>query len=116
MLVNLLDSAINEKNDGFKFSELSPNTIIFIKTKSSNYEITYSPSSKTLIKGGTLPDHTTRYPEPQEIEIIGSSWGGNMLKLDWIGKNMCLNFIEKSSGKTITTSLIQELTTEYKKL
>jgi hypothetical protein len=115
MLVNLLDSAINEKNDGFKFSELSPNTVIFVKTKSSNYEITYN-LSQVLIKGGILPDHTTRYPEPQEIEIIGSSWGGNMLKLDWIGTNMCLNFIEKSSGKTIITSLIQELTTEYKKL
>jgi hypothetical protein len=110
MLINSLDSAIeNQDIDGILLSSLPSNTIIVVKTKSSNYEITYTSPLQIFIKGGTLPNSGIRYPEPVEIEVLGSSWGGSMLKLDWIGKNMCLNFIDKTNNKTVVTSLIQDL-------
>lgn len=54
-------------------------------------------------------NHTNYLPLPMQINIHGSTWGGSMLKMGYIGVDMHLEF-SLPNGKTITTSAIESLT------
>lgn len=95
-----------KKEKGFFVSRL-PKTRIILQTQKSRYEIECIEKNKALIIGGTLPDKSARFTTPTEIKILGSSWGGSMLRVDWIGKFMHFEFIEQSSKThTITSSVL----------
>lgn len=63
---------------------------------------------------GTYISGNQKYcPTPVKCYIQGSTWGGSMIKLGWIGRGQYLEVtLEEGphAGKTITTSMIQEVT------
>ena len=49
-------------------------------------------------------------PQPTKLKGIGSTWGGSMIKENYIGRGMRLEFqIPNHEGGPITTSLIKEV-------
>ncbi len=49
-------------------------------------------------------------PEPVKCRIPGSNFGGSMLKMNFVGRGMFLEFIVDGTNKTIVTSEISEVT------
>ena len=60
--------------------------------------------SEALISG-----HPQYCPEPVQVAISGSTWGGSMLKQRFIGRGMHLEFCHPEYRTPIVTSKIQEI-------
>lgn len=91
---------------GFSISKLAPNLRIILQTQKSKYEIEYWENNIGLITGGTRSDNTIRFLTPTKIKLLGSSWGGTMLRMDWIGKDMKFEFKDKQTNSHYITSFI----------
>jgi hypothetical protein len=65
---------------GVDLTQLEPLTQLTVSTDNTRYEISLLRPSEhvALVCGGT------RLPEPTEVLVLGSSFGGNTLKLGWI--------------------------------
>ena len=81
-------------------------TKVEIQTLNTLYIL--EPSGKegrnAIVQGGKF------FPEPTEAGFGGSTWGGSMLKLGWIGHQMCLELVyTRPTGEPgcVTTSLVQ---------
>jgi hypothetical protein len=96
---------VNKKR-GFKISDLPPHTKVHLKTKHSFYDIEVLSNNEALIFGGLLPDQSLRFSSPTRICVQGSTWGGSMLKLGWIGEWMRLEFFEIETRSSISTSAV----------
>ncbi len=59
---------------------------------------------------GTYISGNKKYcPTPTKCNIHGSTWGGSMLKMGWIGVGMHLEFSTDKHPHRITTSEIQDV-------
>jgi hypothetical protein len=100
------------KNDkGFDITKLETKTKVTLKTKNSQYEVTYIEGNRAFVTGGLLANGGVRFPEPTEILIIGCSWGSSMLKIGWIGCGLRFEF-SLAQGGMISTSPILDVTIE----
>lgn len=84
--------------------DLSPSTVLHIETKHHCYTTVVLRGSQVLISG-----HPTYCPQPIKVNISGSTWGGSMLKLRFIGRGMHLEFSHPEYRTPIITSPIQEI-------
>jgi len=75
---------------------------ISARTVNSDYRITLldPKSGRALLEGGQ------RFPEPVVVTILGSSFGGSMLRMGWLNVGMR---IEIYADKHIVTSPIKSL-------
>jgi hypothetical protein len=59
---------------------------------------------------GTYIEGNAKYcPSPTKASIHGSTWGGSMLKMGWIGVGMHLEFSTEGHPGPITTSEIESV-------
>jgi hypothetical protein len=56
-----------------------------------------------------ISGHPQYCPEPVLVAIAGSTWGGSMLKLHFLGRGMHLEFHHPEYRTPIITSTIQEI-------
>lgn len=82
--INLIDYDFSKK--GFDITKLKPGTKIYVTTVNNLYTITIIDGCKVKVKGGKY------FPDEQEKIFNGSTWGGSMIKLNWIGYDMCMEF------------------------
>lgn len=102
MLDERIQKLIDEQKDGIDVRSLKPGTKVFVNTKNSEYII------ETTSKPGYVKAQGGRYfPEVQECYFNGSTWGGSMLKLGWIGRGMHLEF-SLEDGRTLTTTGVRK--------
>ena len=81
-----------------------PDTVLQIRTQHHDY------TAQLLGKGSALISGPPQYcPEPVQVTIAGSTWGGSMLKLRYIGRGMHLEFSHPEYRSPIVTSRIQEV-------
>jgi hypothetical protein len=94
------------ENGGIQISEQKVGTKIIVETKNSTYEFTIvNPEERKIkIKGGEF------WEEPHEVYFCGSTWGGSMLKLGWIGYGMHMEFGHHEKPGVITTSMVKKAT------
>ena len=97
---NLLESEIE---GGVDLRELPPETVLKVRTRNREYTIVNKGSGQALISG-----HPDYCPEPVLVQIKGSTWGGAMLKKQFIGRGMRLEFETEEKGP-VTTSPILEI-------
>jgi len=65
-----------------------------------------------VLLGGSeamLSGHPEFCPKPVQVAIAGSTWGGSMLKLQYVGRGMHLEFRHPLYPTPIITSPIQEI-------
>ena len=86
-----------------KGNVLQPGKTIVVKTKNTLYRIEKRAMREYYISG-----NAQSCPEPVRANINGSTWGGSMLQMGWIGRGMNLEFSLPDHG-TITTTPIEEI-------
>jgi hypothetical protein len=92
--------------EGVTLMELKACDTIHARTRNSDYEIFLldPKSGRALVQGGKC------FAEPVEATVSGSSFGGCMLKLGWIGVGLRIEFYV--NGKRTVTSPVQSLRVE----
>ena len=105
-LANEINRSIiqSEIEGGVFLNELPPSTILKIQTMNHCYTAVLLGGSEALLSG-----HPEFCPEPVHVAIAGSTWGGSMLKLQYVGRGMHLEFRHPAYATPIVTSAIQEI-------
>ena len=96
----------SEIEGGVYLRHLAPGSELSVQTRNRVYKVVVLGDGAALISG-----HPEFCPEPAEVRIVGSTWGGCMLKQNFVGRGMHLEF-EHPVYKTIVTSRIIEIETE----
>lgn len=94
----------SEIEGGVLLSEVSAGTVLNIQTKHRWYRMMYHGEGKAEISG-----HPKYCPEPVEVTIHGSTWGGPMLKVGYVGRGMHLEFRHPNYANPIVTSRIVDV-------
>ena len=94
----------SEIEGGVLLSALPPSTVLHIETQNHHYTAVLLGGSEALLSG-----HPEFCPEPVQVAISGSTWGGAMLKQRYIGRGMHLEFCHPDYHTPIITSRIQEI-------
>jgi len=104
-----LSTAINrcviqcEIEGGVDLRDVAPGTILEVQTMNRVYTVVPQPSGHAMISG-----HPVFCPNPVLVSICGSTWGGSLLKEQYIGRGMHLEF-RHPEYLPITTSRIVEI-------
>jgi hypothetical protein len=96
--------AQSEIEGGVHLDELSEGAILEVETQHHSYRLVNRTRGQALMSG-----HPNYCPEPVPVRIAGSTWGGSMLKLRYIGRGMQLEFCHPTYH-TITTSRVVRTT------
>lgn len=94
----------SEIEGGVRLGSLPPSTVLEIQTQNHSYRAVILGGSEALISG-----HPKYCPEPVQVAIAGSTWGGSMLKVRFIGRGMHLEFCHPEYDTPIITSRIEEI-------
>jgi hypothetical protein len=105
-----LDDEVNrnivasEIEGGAFLDDLPARTTLHIQTQHRRYTVVHCGQGEAWISG-----HPTFCPEPLLVRIEGSSWGGSMLKIRFVGRGMHLEFRHPAYRTPIVTSRIVEI-------
>jgi hypothetical protein len=94
----------SEIEGGVFLDQLQPHSVLQIQTQHRCYTAVILGGSQALISG-----HPEYCPEPTLVAIAGSTWGGSMLKLRFVGRGMRLEFCHPKYSRPIVTSCVQEI-------
>jgi hypothetical protein len=94
----------SEIEGGVFLHDLPPSTVLHIQTMHHCYTAVLLGGSEAMISG-----HPEFCPDPVQVAIAGSTWGGSMLKLQYVGRGMHLEFRHPEYATPIVTSPIQEI-------
>ena len=104
-----LDDGVNrnlaqsEIEGGVHLSRLHEGAELEIRTENRRYSLVYQGRGRALISG-----HPQFCPQPVLVRIHGSTWGGSMIKAEYIGRGMCMEF-RHPDFQTVVTSRIVEI-------
>jgi hypothetical protein len=91
----------SEIEGGVFLPDLPPGSLLSVQTRSRVYEMVILEEGQALISG-----HPEFCPEPTEVHIQGSTWGGSMLKMKFLGRGMHLEF-DHPAGRIITSRILE---------
>ncbi len=94
----------SEIEGGVFLHDLPPSTVLRIQTMHHCYTAVLLGGSDAMLSG-----HPEFCPDPVHVAIAGSTWGGSMLKLQYVGRGMHLEFHHPEYDTPIVTSPIQEI-------
>ncbi|OGZ08081.1 MAG: hypothetical protein A3C93_01850 [Candidatus Lloydbacteria bacterium RIFCSPHIGHO2_02_FULL_54_17] len=99
----------SEKDGGMFTKDIPEDTLVFVHTNNSVYTLAVIDveSGKIAIQGSG-----THFHNPEVVVLHGSTFGGSMIKPDWIGKGMHLE-IGLPDRRTLTTSAIRAVSIEH---
>jgi hypothetical protein len=95
---NIIQSEIE---GGVYLRDLPPGSVLSIQTRSRVYEVVLLGDGAALISG-----HPEFCPEPTEVQIQGSTWGGSMLKAQFVGRGMRLEYEHPVLRRTLTSRIL----------
>src|SRR5690242_5757783 len=97
----------NEEEEGVALDELPVGARLEIETRHHTYVLENRGDGKAIISG-----HPEYCPDPVLVTIYGSTWGGPMLKMRFLGRGMRLEFKHPVLGPVRTSAIrdIRELT------
>jgi hypothetical protein len=98
---NLIRSEIE---GGVYLKDLPPDSRLEVQTQNNVYTLVIRNQEEGLIAG-----HPQFCPQPVLVRIVGSTWGGSMLKAAYLGRGMHLEFLHPSFDGPIVTSRIVEI-------
>ena len=94
---------IDSEHEGLYLRDLEAGDVVEIFTQNRVYRMIYEGDGEAMISG-----HPEFCPEPIPVKILGSTWGGSMIKTDFIGCGMHLEF-RPAGTRRVTTSRILEI-------
>ncbi len=93
----------SEIEGGVLLDNLPAGEVLEVETQNHWYVIINCGDGTAFISG-----HPAFCPQPTRVRIQGSTWGGSMLKMRFIGRGMRLEFCHPVF-RTIVTSRIMEI-------
>jgi hypothetical protein len=93
----------SEIEGGVYLRDLAPGSVLSLQTMNRVYKVVVLDDETALISG-----HPEFCPEPAEVKILGSTWGGSMLKMKFLGFGMHMEF-EHPVHRTVLTSRIVDI-------
>ena len=97
---NIIQSEIE---GGVYLRDLPPGAVLDIQTQNRYYKLVNLGDASALLSG-----HPELCPDPVQVRIQGSTWGGSMLKEKFVGRGMHLEFVHPVH-RTVTTSRVLEI-------
>ena len=97
---NIIQSEIE---GGVHLRDLLPGSVVSVQTLNRVYRMVILDDETALISG-----HPEFCPDPTEVRIHGSTWGGSMLRTKYLGRGMHLEF-QHPVHATIVTSRILDI-------
>jgi hypothetical protein len=94
----------SEIEGGVSLEGLPTATVLQIQTQHHLYTALLLEDRSVMISG-----HPQYCPQPVQVTIAGSTWGGSMMKTRFIGRGMHLEFHHPAYSTPIVTSPIQEI-------
>ena len=91
----------SEIEGGVCLDDLSDGVQLEVETQNHWYTILICNRGQQLISG-----HPQYCPEPVEVRIAGSTWGGSMLKLRFIGRGMRMEFSHPTYHRIVTSRIV----------
>jgi len=91
----------SEIEGGVCLDDLSEGVKLEVETQHHGYTILIRGRGEQLIWG-----HPQYCPDPVAVRIAGSSWGGSMLKLRFIGRGMRLEFGHPTYRRIVTSRIV----------
>ena len=91
----------SEIEGGVYLGDLPPSTVLRIQTMNHCYTAVLLGGSEALLSG-----HPEFCPQPVQVAIAGSTWGGSMLKLQYVGRGMHLEFRPPQYPTPLITSAL----------
>ena len=91
----------SEIEGGVCLDDLSDGVQLEVETQNRWYTILIRDRGQELISG-----HPQYCPEPVAVRIAGSTWGGSMLKLRFIGRGMRLEFMHPTHRRIVTSRIV----------
>ena len=105
-----LDGFVQEVavTEGLNVCAAEPLVPILVTTRNSLYRIIPLRRGDTdvLVQGGRF------LPEPTEVRLVGSTFGGSVLKMHWIGVGMCMEIDPGTGGGSIITTRVIDVEIE----
>jgi hypothetical protein len=101
--------AQSEIEGGVWLDDLAEGVMLEVETQNRWYTIVIRGRGKELISG-----HPQYCPAPVPVRIAGSTWGGSMLKLRFIGRGMRLEFRHPIYRTIITSRIVDIRTTDQR--
>jgi hypothetical protein len=92
----------SEIEGGVCLDDLSEGMKLEVETQHHGYTILIRGRGKELIWG-----HPQYCPDPVPVRIAGSTWGGSMLKLRFIGRGMRLEFGHPTYQRIVTSRIVE---------
>lgn len=96
--------AQSEIEGGVHLADLAEGSRLEVQTQHRWYTLVNCGNGWALISG-----HPKYCPQPSLVKILGSNWGGSMLKVHFIGRSMRLEFKHPEYRTPIITSRIVEI-------
>ena len=90
--------------EGVNLSDLEPMTKLVVRTSHSVYRMTVLQDTTVLVQGGPF------FPDVRLGHLHGSGFGGNLLKVGWLGVGLRMEISVDS--KRFVTSIVRAITTE----
>jgi hypothetical protein len=97
---NIIQSEIE---GGVYLRDLPRGAVLAIQTQNRFYTLVSLGDESALLSG-----HPELCPDPVEVRIQGSTWGGSMLKERFVGRGMHLEFVHPIH-RTVTTSRVLDI-------
>ncbi len=97
----------SEVDGGVFLSRLKPGTRLLVWTQSRVYTIVVIDGAEGRV---TISGHPIYCPWPTKARISGCTWGGSMLKMNFIGRGMNLEFCTEVHPAPIATTTIKDIT------
>jgi hypothetical protein len=98
---NIIQSEIE---GGVHLEDLSCDSTLEIQTQNRSYTLVNRGGGEALLVG-----HPKFCPQPVLVRISGSTWGGSMLKVAFVGRGMHLEFRHPEYSRPIITSRIRDV-------
>jgi hypothetical protein len=90
-------------SEGVLLGALAPIEELEVRTRNTIYRVTVlgGGDARVFIQGGRF------FPVQSEVRLNGSTLGGSLLKVGWIGCGFCMELMH--DGQRITTTRVREI-------
>jgi len=89
-----------EKQHSVALDKLAIGTKIEAKTRNTLYKIEILPNGRVMVEGGRY------FLQPTETVIVGSTWGGSMIKSKWLEIGMHIEMPQCTTTAVETLKII----------
>jgi hypothetical protein len=91
----------SEIEGGVDLYDMPPGAVIEVQTQNHIYTVVHKAWGSALISG-----HPEFCPNPVEVQIHGSTWGGSMIMNHYLGRGMHLEFAHPVHEVVVTSRIV----------